>query len=115
MKKLLALLALTYIAYGAQAQTQSDFSLDQKAVMVEAIGRYVYFEDEGYERYPANIADFSFELNDGVIIASGRSFSDWDDKEIDYYCEIRIESLESMQSENIDLWCELEGENWPHL
>ncbi len=95
-----------------------ELSLTAKQVITDAIGEYVYYEDEGFERLPQGQEDFKFEFQmENKIIVTGTSLSEWDMKEIEYYCEIKVKNdtlIETAEDVEVD-FCKLEGEHWPHM
>jgi hypothetical protein len=94
------------------------FNVQAKEIITEAIGEHVYYEDEGFERLPQGQEDFKFNLVEkNKIIVTGKSLSEWDMQDIEYYCEINILSdglIEKIEDIEVD-FCTLEGENWPYM
>jgi hypothetical protein len=118
MKNMILVLAMAFALPAFSQDLSQDLSIEAKEMITEAIGEYVYFEDEGFERLPQSYADFKYELADeNKIIVSGKSLSEWDMKEIEYNCEINVLSRGLIEkAEDIEVVsCTLEGEHWPHM
>lgn len=87
-----------------------------KNIILTEIASDVYFEDEGYERAPQKIEDFSFnQIDESVFLVQGKSYSEWDMKEIEYLCKVEVLSRGMIEvPKDISVSCDLKGENWPH-
>ena len=106
------LLFLSFVSF-SYAQ---ELPLKAKEIIFDEISSMVFFEDEGLARAPQNIEDFSFIFSDEfLIVVSGESYSEWDQKMIDYQCEVKVLSRGMIESKNdVEIECELTGEHWPY-
>lgn len=114
MKKLFVALLLTHFAYSAHA---TEIPQSIKELFFDEISNFVFFEDEGFERVPQKLEDFTYTQTDEfVFTVTGRSFSEWDLKEIGYDCTITVLTREVIKSaEDFEVDCTLSDEHWPHL
>jgi hypothetical protein len=114
MKHIILLVAMLFVI----PTFAQELPVTAKELITDAIGEYVYFEDEGFERLPQGYEDFKFQVVDeNKIIVTGKSLSEWDMKDIEYYCEINVLSrglIEKAEDIEVD-FCTLEDENWPHM
>ncbi|MFZ4713436.1 MAG: hypothetical protein ACOYL6_06985 [Bacteriovoracaceae bacterium] len=94
----------------------SDISDSVKEIIFQEISDQVAFEDEGATRLPQNINDFSYVVEDEFNIrVIGKSYSDWDMKELDYNCLVEVQTRKEItKSEDIIVTCKIQNENWPY-
>lgn len=114
MKKLALALLLTHFALSAQA---SEIPQSVKELFFDEIANLVFFEDEGFERAPQKLEDFTYTQTDEFEFSvTGKSFSEWDMKVIGYDCLITVLTREVPTSaDDIQVDCTLSDEHWPHL
>lgn len=111
MKYLILLLVL--VSGVVQAQ---DLPTEAKQVIFDEISSIVFFEDEGAVRAPTNVEDFEFTMTDEFTIrVQGKSYSDWDMKELSYDCSVELTTRGMIKSnKDINVTCSVENEEWPY-
>ena len=113
MKKLI--IALFFFSFASAVKAEVPAKL--KVILLEAVAEEVFFEDEGYERAPQKLEDFSFlQIDEFDFSIKGRSFSEWDDKVIGYDCVATALTREIIEkTSDLTITCTLSDENWPYL
>jgi hypothetical protein len=118
MKNIILLLAILIASSNLFKAHANELPAKARLLIFEAIGDYVYFEDEGYSRYPQNANDFTYTITDEFKIrVTGWSYSAWDMKKIGYDCLVNVNTRGIiMYPSHVEVeYCELENENWPHM
>jgi hypothetical protein len=112
MKSLIAL--SLFFSFSAFA---NDISKQAKMVIFNEISEIVFFEDEGMVRSPESLEDFQFiQESDARITVSGSSYSQWDMKELQYDCVVKVLTKSIIKSsKDISVTCEVQNENWPYF
>jgi hypothetical protein len=95
----------------------NDISKEAKMVIFNEISEMVFFEDEGMVRSPENLEDFQFvQVSDARIYVKGSSYSQWDMKELQYDCVVKVLTKSIIKSsKDINVTCNVENENWPYF
>ncbi len=58
---------------------------------------------------------FHNQIDESVFLVQGKSYSEWDMKEIEYLCMVEVLSRGMIEvPKDISVSCDLKGENWPH-
>jgi hypothetical protein len=109
------LLILSFFALNlVEAQ---EISIENQQLIFDAITESVAFEDEGLVRVPQKLSDFNFVIVDESLIeVVGQSFSQWDDKMLQYHCLVEVLTQKEIQStQDLKVNCKVENENWPYI